>query len=199
MLPSIWLAFHVCFVWASPGFVHSDDSIKKVVTSPLAQVQQGLCDCRAVPLLQLGHFMGYSTHWKFTVTKISRRMWSRVLWHSPTSAANSRAVHRLSEFNREASSWTVLFSPWGHPVRRSSWTASLPSRNALTYRATVRHGNTASPYASRSNWKHSCVLRSHVTLISMQERCSNFVNIVLRRSHDPYENQRSTHWSKLTE
>ena len=42
MLPSIWLVFEIWFVWASPGFVHSDDSSKKVVTFTLIQVQQGL-------------------------------------------------------------------------------------------------------------------------------------------------------------
>ena len=48
MLPFIRLAFQVWFVRASPGFVHSDDSTKKVVNFPLVAVQQGICDCIAV-------------------------------------------------------------------------------------------------------------------------------------------------------
>ena len=87
----------------------------------------------------------------------------------------------------------------GRPVRRLSWTASLPSRNALTHRATVRYGNASSTHASRSPWKRSCVLRSRATLILIQERWSSFVNMVLGRSHYPYESQRSTHCSRLTE
>ena len=55
MLRFIWLAFQVWFVWASPGFVHSDDSSKKVVTFSLVPVQQ------EVLFLHLGNFMGYPT------------------------------------------------------------------------------------------------------------------------------------------
>ena len=43
MLPFNWLAFQVWFLWASPDFVHSDDSSKKVVIFPLVPIQQGLC------------------------------------------------------------------------------------------------------------------------------------------------------------
>ena len=84
-------------------------------------------------------------------------------------------------------------------VRRLSWTASLPPRNALTHRASVRYGKAASPHVSRSPWKHSCVLRPRATSILVQERCSSSVNMVLELSHYPYESQRSTHCSKLTE
>ena len=52
---------------------------------------------------------------------------------------------------------------------------------------------------SFSSWTHSCVLRHRATSILIQERCSSFVNMVLERSHNPYENQRSTHCSRLTE
>ena len=57
-LPFIWVMFQICFLWVSPGFVHSDDSSKKVVAFPLVTVPQGLCKCIAVPLLQLWSFMG---------------------------------------------------------------------------------------------------------------------------------------------
>ena len=53
--------------------------------------------------------------------------WCTVLWHTQCYAATSRTVRRQSASNREARSWTVLFSTWGCPVRRLSWTASLPS------------------------------------------------------------------------
>ena len=73
----------------------------------------------------------------------------------------------------------------GRPVRRLSWTATSPSRNALTHRATVRYGNPASPHSSLSPWKHSCLLRPHVTSIFTQERYSSFLNMVLGRSTSP--------------
>ena len=41
-------------IWVSSGFVHSNDSSKKVVIFSLVPVQQGLCGCIAVPLLHLG-------------------------------------------------------------------------------------------------------------------------------------------------
>ena len=91
---------------------------------------------------------------RYRQPKLSCRMWSTVLLHTQISAANSRGVHRLSASNREVRSWTVLFSTWGLPVQILSWKASLPSRNALTHRATVRYGNAASPHASSSPWKH---------------------------------------------
>ena len=49
---------------------------------------------------------------------------------------------------------TTSFSTWYRPVRRLSWTASLPSRNALTHRATALNGNATSPHVSRSSMKH---------------------------------------------
>ena len=45
------------------------DSSKKVVTFHLVPVQQGLCDCIAVPLLHLWNFMGYPMRCKFSVTQ----------------------------------------------------------------------------------------------------------------------------------
>ena len=55
MLPFIWLAFQVWFVWESPSFVHSDDPSMKVIPFLLVPVQQCLWDCIAVPLLHLGN------------------------------------------------------------------------------------------------------------------------------------------------
>ena len=55
-----------------------------------------------------------------------------------------------------------------------------------------------SPHVSRSLWKHSCVLRLRASSILIQEHCSSFVNMVLWRSHYPYDIQRSTHCSRLT-
>ena len=46
------------FIWDSPGFVDSDDLSEKVITFSLVPVEQGLCDCIAVPLLHLRNFMG---------------------------------------------------------------------------------------------------------------------------------------------
>ena len=174
MVPFIWLEFQIWFVWASPGFVHSDDSSKKVVTFPIAPVQQGLCDCVAVSLLHLGNFIGYPKLWKFAVT----RNVVQNVEHSFVTYSYFRAVHRRSASIREARSLTVFFSTWGRPVRRLSWTASLPSRNALIHRATVRYGNTAQPHASRSPWKHYCVLRPRLSSILIQVRCSSFINRV---------------------
>ena len=69
MLAFIRLVFQVWFIRASPGFIHSSDSSKKIVTFPLVPVQQCLCDCIAVPLLYLRNFMGYPTCCKFVVTQ----------------------------------------------------------------------------------------------------------------------------------
>ena len=55
------------------------------------------------------------------------------------------------------------------------------------------------PTASRSPWKHSCVLWPRTTSILIQEHCSCFVNIVLGPTHYPYKVQRSIHCSRLTE
>ena len=102
---------------------------------------------------------------------------------------------RQSASNRVARIWTVLFSTWGRRARRLSWTASLPSRNALIHRATVWYGNSASLHASRGPWKHSCLLRPRATSILIQEGCYSFINMVLGCSHYLYESQRSTHCS----
>ena len=80
------------------------------------------------------------------------------------------ALHKLlllthMQFNREARSWTVLFSMWRHPVWRLPWYAFLPSRNALTHRATVWYSNATSPHASHSPRKQSCVLWPRATSI----------------------------------
>ena len=61
MLPFTWLAFQVWFVCVSPGFVHSDNSSKKVFIFPLVLVQQGLYDCIAMPLLYLRKFVEFPT------------------------------------------------------------------------------------------------------------------------------------------
>ena len=50
--------------------------------------------------------------------------------------------------------------------------ASLPSR---TFQPSVLHCDKALPHASRSPWKHSCVLRHRATSILIQERYSSFV------------------------
>ena len=44
-----------------------------------------------------------------------------------------------------------------------------------------------SSHASRSPWKHSCVLWLRATSILIQKCCSSFVNMDLGRSHYPYE------------
>ena len=103
MLAFIWLVFKVWFVWASPGFVHSYVSSKKVVTFPLVPVQQGLCDCIAVRLLSEISW-GTQRATSLWSPRISSRMWGTVLWHTQTSTANSCAVQRRSASNREARS-----------------------------------------------------------------------------------------------
>ena len=100
ILPFIWLKFHVWFIRASPGFVHSDDSSKKVVAFPLVLVQQGLCDYIVVALLHLVNFMGYPTCCKFAVTQ-NMEQFCDIL---KTSAANSCAVKLQSASSREARS-----------------------------------------------------------------------------------------------
>ena len=75
----------------------------------------------------------------------------------------------------------------------------LPSQNDLTRHASVRYGRAASPHTSRSLWKHSCVLRPRSTSILIQECYYSFVNMVLGRSHYPYESQRWTECSRLTD
>ena len=110
-------------------------------------------------------FHGNSTRCKSAVTQSVMQHVEHSFVTYLTSAANSHAVHRQSAYNREARRWTVLFSTWGRPVRRLSWTAYLPSRDASTHIATVRYGNAASPHASRSPWKHYCLLRHRATSI----------------------------------
>ena len=155
-----------------------------------------MCDCIAVTLLHLGNFMGYPSRCKFAVNQNIVQNVEHNCWHSPTSAANSRAIYRRSAYNREARSWTLLFSTWGRPLRKLSWAASLPSRNALTHRATVWYGNVAPPHSTRGPWKLSCVLRHRANLILIQESCSSFLNMVLGHSHYPYKSQRSTEYCR---
>ena len=45
-----------------------------------------------------------------------------------------------------------------------------------------RYGKAATPHATRSPWKYSCVLRHHATSILIQERCSSFVIMALALS-----------------
>ena len=111
---------------------------------------------------------------------MSCRMWSTVLWHTATSAANSHAVHQRSTSSKEARSSIVWLSTRGHPEWRLSWMESLPSRNNFTHCATVRYGKAASPHASRSPWKQVCVLRPRATSIFIQE-CWSFINVLLGR------------------
>ena len=68
-MPLFIRLFKVSFVWVSPGFVHSDNSSKKVITFPLVPVQQGLCDCIAVTLLHLRNLIGYPKCYKLAVTQ----------------------------------------------------------------------------------------------------------------------------------
>ena len=56
-------------IYSIPSIVHNVDSSKKFVTFPLVPVQQGLCECIAVPLFLLGNFMEYPKSCKFAVTK----------------------------------------------------------------------------------------------------------------------------------
>ena len=82
-------------------------------------------------------------------------------------------------------------------VATFSATAFYKGGRALTHRVIMRYGNAASPHASRSPWKHSCVLRLPATSILIQERCFSFENMVLGRSHYRYESQCSKHCTAI--
>ena len=143
MLSFIWLAFQVWFIKASPGFVHSDYSSKKVVTYPLVTVQQGLSNCIAMPLWHLWNFIGYPVRLQVSGNPECRAECGA---HFCDILGYLLLTHMQSISNldpREARSWTVLFSTWGHPVWRLSWTASLTSHNALTHCPIVQYGNAA--------------------------------------------------------
>ena len=119
---------------------------------------------------------------------MSCRIWSTVLWSTPTSVAYSCVVHRRSASNREARSWTV-FSAWDRPVRRLSYQERFnPSCHWAIWQRCIATCLTQSQ-------KHSCVLWPRSTSILIQARCSTFVNMVLGRSHYPFESQSSTHCS----
>ena len=160
------------FIWL-PFQVWFTHSSKKDVNLPLLPAQQGLCDCIALHCCT-----------------------SKILWGIPfpllTHAQSIGKHHPTWKQGVE-----LCCSPReGHPVQKLSWTASLPFRNALTHRATVRYCNAASPHVSRSPREYSCVLRNHATSILIQERCSSFVNMIVGRMRDPYESQCSTHFSR---
>ena len=184
-------------------FPHSEDSSKKVVTFSLVLDQQSNGDRlhfnNELWIINWNlKFDMYPTCFKFAVTQNVKHSFVT----TPTSAANSHAVHLQSTSNRVARSWSVMFSTWGRwgrSVWRLSWVASLPSQNTLTHCATVQYGNAVSSHASCSPWKHSCLLQPHATSILIEEYYSSFVNMVLGRSHYPCESQRSTHCSWLKE
>ena len=188
MLPFIWLAFHVWFVWMSPGFVHNDDSSKKVITFPLVPVLQGLCDCIVVPLLYPGNFMGVSN---------ALQIYGNPECHAECGAQFCDILRLLLLIHAQSiidqhptgNQGVELFPTWSRPVQRLSWMASVPSRKTLTQHATVRYGNAALPHASRSSWKHSCVLLPRTISILIQGRFSSFINMSLGHLHYPYENQ----------
>ena len=85
------------------------------------------------------------------------------------------------------------------PAAQEVLTAAAVWLLALSWRKMGFCTTKCRPHASRKPWKHSCVLRHRATSILIQERCSSFVNMILGRSHYPYESQRSTHCSRMTE
>ena len=173
------LSFQMWFVRTSTSFVHSDDPSKEFITFPLVPVQQVLCICIPLPLLHLGQCMGYPICYNFAVAKNVVQNVEHGLWHTPASAANSRAVHRRSTSSKDTRSSIVCLSTWGRPKRWLSWMVTLPSRKNFDHRATLRYGKAASPHASRSPSKQVCALRPRANSIFIQELRSCFVNILL--------------------
>ena len=109
-------------------------------------------------------------------------------WASPIFAHNDDSSKKVITFP----------SLWCRSNRVHSGAIATPRKfHGVSYALkiwgndTVAYGNTASPDASSSRLKHSCVLRPCITSIFIQERCSSFINMILVRSHYLYESQRS--------
>ena len=123
MLPFIWLAFQVWFLWTRPSFVNTDDSSKNIITFPLVPVQQGLCDSIAVPLLHLGNFTGCPMRCKFAVTQnivqnVEQSLCGTLLLPLLTHAQFIGAQQRTGKQGVELyCSPRVLVLYWGCPER----------------------------------------------------------------------------------
>ena len=173
----IWLAFQVCFIWANPGFVHSDDLSRKVVTFPLAPVQQGRRLHSSV-IVAPRKFHGVSNALQVCI--------------NPECHAECGAefcdIHRLTLLTQVQSIGDQ------HPTGKQAVELCYSPHGVILY-----GGCPKWPHASCCPWKHSCVLRPLATSILIQEHFSNFVNMVLGCSHYPYKSQRSSHCSRSTE
>ena len=152
----------------SPGFIHGDDLSKEVITLPFVSVQWGLRDCIVLP-------------WK--LHRLSNML---QVCSNPESCVEFAA--QFCDILRFLLLTHVLSIGDQNPIEKqgvelccSPRGAYLPSRNALLHRATVQHGNSASPHASHNPWKHSCVLQLCATSILIQKCCSRLVNMVLGR------------------
>ena len=126
---------------------------------------------------------------------MSFRMWSTILLHTPSSTANSRAVHRRSASNRKQGV-KLCYSPHGIilygycPERHPCPPGKLELSYNMRYSKLHRHMLQAVP-------ENIVVYYDFVPLqFITEERCSSFVNIV---THYSYECQCSTHCSRLTE
>ena len=153
---AVWL---LALSWRMMGFCTTTIRPRKY-TSPTRTVR-----LYSAVIVAPRKFHELSNAQQFWYPKMSCRMWSTLLWHTLTFAANSCAVHRRS--NRESRNLNCVVFHVG-----SSWMTSLPSWNFLIHRASVRYGNIASPHAWHSPWKHSCLLWHRATLILVQKRCS---------------------------
>ena len=132
MLALISFKFQVWFVQASTGLVHSDVSSKKIATFPLVPVQQDLCDCIAVPLLQLGNFMGYPTRRKFAVTQnVVQNVEHSFVTYSNFRCLLTRSPSAISLLKGSKELHCVVLHA-GSSCTEAVLKASLPSRNALT-------------------------------------------------------------------
>ena len=198
MLAFIWLEFQDWFLWASSDFVHSDGTSKKI---PLIPDQQGLCDCIAVPLLLLGNFIMYPMRCKFVVTQnVVQNVEHSFVTYSDFRCLLTRGPSAIS-IQQRSKEFELCFPPRGVSCTENVLIGihAFPERYSPSCHYPVWYGNATSPHTSRCPWKYCYILWPLGTSILIQKRCSNFVNMVLGRSHYPYERHRSTQCSRLTE
>ena len=126
-------------------------------------------------------------------------IWSTVLWHTPTSAAaHAQSIDDQHPRGKQGIELCLL-STWGRPVWRLSWMAFLPSQNALTHPTTMRYGSAAIDTCFAQSLKIFLCTKTSYHLNFDPGTLLYFVNMILGHSFYPYESQRSTHCSGLTE
>ena len=150
MLSFIWLAFQVWFVWTSPGFVHSDDSFQASRHLPFDTGTTRPVRLHSDAIAASRKFHGVANALAVCSNPECRaECGAQFCDILKTSAANSRAVHRLSASNREARSWTVVLRV-GSSCTEVVLNGIPAFPECFNHRASVRYGNASSPHASRS-------------------------------------------------